>query len=443
MGLDKIVAFPQLSHPYLVELLIILFFVVLTFLYKDSILREKNKELKKLQDELVLLNGSLESKIKQAIVDLEQSQKMAKMGSWVLDFADGNLRWSKQTYEIFGIDVTIHENLYELFLAKIHPHDKETLINVFRESLEGREEYSLEHRLLMEDGSIKYVKESCETLFSQEGEPIISYGTVQDISDAVLIRQELEKKDAHLFHQSRLAQMGEMLSIIAHQWRQPLNAISLAQISITVALQLQKYDLSDKKQREEFLEFLQLTMGKVGLYVQNLSEIIADFSDFYKPNKTSVVTTVDKCIRKGYSIISASLLAKNINIELDLNSYSHIKLHENEFMQVIINILNNAMENFIQNEVKNPQIHIKSYDTQDETLIEIRDNGGGIEESIMGKIFDPYFSTKLDKHGTGLGLYMAKMIIREYHEGSIEAKNSDEGAVFTIKFKKYDAIATK
>ena len=353
------------DYTYLKELLVLFFIIVSVFLYRGHILSSKNKEFEKLQDELVTLNGSLESKIKEAVMDLEKSQEMANMGSWVLDLREENLRWSKQTYKIFEVDTNITQNLYEIFEAKIHPQDKESLLCRFTKSLEEKQEYSLEHRLLMQDGSIKYVRESCETVFSEEGTPLISYGTVQDISDSVLIRQELEKKDAYMFHQSRLAQMGEMLSMIAHQWRQPLNAISLAQISITVALELEKYDLSDEKERELFLEFLSLKIEKVGQYVQNLSETIADFSDFYKPNKTSISTTVDSTILKGYSIINESIKANHIDVVLDLNSARSIKLHENEFMQVIINILNNAREHFSQSNCKNPYIIIKSFDTQD------------------------------------------------------------------------------
>ncbi len=254
---------------------------------------------------------------------------------------------------------------------------------------------------------------------------------------------DLEKKDAYMLHKSRLAQMGEMLSMIAHQWRQPLNSISVAQISITVTLELEKYDLSDKKQREEFLNFLRDKIQRVGQYVQNLSETISDFSDFYKPNKTSVIRTIDKSILKSYSIIKESIEANLIEVDLDLNSYHKIELHENEFMQVIINILNNAREHLVEKDIKHPYIKIKSFDIDNETYIEISDNAGGVDEDIMEKIFEPYFSTKLEKHGTGLGLYMSKMIIKDYHSGDIYAKNSDGGAIFTIKLTKHEEILEK
>ena len=433
----------SIDFKYFKEILFIFFIFVLAFLYRQRLLSNKNKELEKLQDELVLLNNSLESKIKEAVADLEKSQEMAKMGSWILDIVNNELRWSNQTYKIFEINAETIEGLYEKFIQRVHPEDRELLENTYYKSLEEKKDYKLEHRLLMNDGSIKYVRENSETLFSQEGVPLISYGTVQDITETKLIEKEIEKKDAYMFHQSRLAQMGEMLSMIAHQWRQPLNAISVAQISITVTLELEKYDLSDKKQREAFLNFLRDKIQRVGQYVQNLSETISDFSDFYKPNKASVIRTVDRSILKSYSIIKESIESNLIEVDLDLNSHHQIKILESEFMQVIINILANAKEQCTEKNIKHPRITIKSFDIDDETYIEISDNAGGIDEKIIEKIFDPYFSTKLEQNGTGLGLYMSKMIIKDYHSGDIYAKNSDGGAIFTIKLTKHEEILEK
>ncbi len=433
----------RIDYKYFKEILFVLFIFVLAFLYRQRLLSNKNKELEELQDELVVLNSSLESSIKEAVADLEKSQEMAKMGSWILDIINKDLRWSKQTYKIFEINAEKVEELYEEFIERVHPEDRELLKDTYYKSLEEKKDYRLEHRLLMNDGSIKYVLENSETLFSQEGIPLISYGTVQDITEAKLIEKEIEKKDAYMFHQSRLAQMGEMLSMIAHQWRQPLNSISVAQISITVALELEKYNLSDEKQREEFLNFLREKIESVGQYVQNLSETISDFSDFYKPNKASDIRTVDRSILKSYAIIKESIESNLIDVDLDLNSYHKIKILESEFMQVIINILANAKEQFAENNVNHPHITIKSFDMDDETYIEISDNAGGIDKKIIEKIFDPYFSTKLEQNGTGLGLYMSKMIIKDYHNGDIYAKNSDGGAIFTIKLEKHKEILEK
>lgn len=252
------------------------------------------------------------------------------------------------------------------------------------------------------------------------------------IADAV---GDIVKKDAYLLHQSRLAQMGEMLSMIAHQWKQPLSSISSMQIAIRMTIELEKYDLSDEKQRKEFLEFIHQKLDKIGANTQNLNQIISDFSDFYKPNKKSEVMFLDNVIIKACNLVEDSMHVNNIRLSIELHSKLLLRLHENEFMQVILNIISNAKEQLVNKNIENARISLISYDKGHYSFLEISDNAGGIDTSIINSIFDPYFSTKLEKNGTGLGLYMTKKIIEEYHHGSVMVKNTEDGAVFIIKVK--------
>ena len=250
------------------------------------------------------------------------------------------------------------------------------------------------------------------------------------VSDAV---EEVQKKDAYLIHKSRLTQMGEVMSMISHQWKQPLSSISTTQISVLLALELESYDLDDKTQRDTFLKFLKIKLEKIGLYTQNLSQIISDFSDYYKPNKDAEVLHINRVIAKAYGIIEDSLNSRDIHVVLNLCSTKELSLHENEFMQVIVNILNNAREQFAKCSVENAEILINSYDEDDMVVLDISNNAGQIDENIIGQIFDPYFSTKLKENGTGLGLHMSKNIIEEHHNGSIKVVNTDDGVKFIIK----------
>jgi len=288
----------------------------------------------------------------------------------------------------------------------------------------------------MNDGSIKYVIEKGESSFEEDGTPIISHGTVQDITDDTLIKQELKEKDAYMFQQSRLALMGEMLSMIAHQWRQPLAAISAHNISLRTTLELGIYDLKDEKKREDFLNFLNVKISKVALHLKHLSYTVTNFSNFYKPDKKFKLTKVDDVILKSYELLFDSLDATKIQTEFKLESNCEIMMHENEFTQVIINIINNAKDQLVLKNIENPMIKINSCMQRDKLYINISDNAGGIDEEKLDKIFDPYYSTKLEQNGTGLGLYMSKVIIKDYHHGDIYAKNSDSGAIFTIRIKK-------
>ena len=251
------------------------------------------------------------------------------------------------------------------------------------------------------------------------------------------IKNEVEKnrkKDQQILHQSRLAQMGEMISMIAHQWRQPLSAISSTTINLQLKLLLDTFDVSTKEAQEESKEYLKKQLAKIEDYVQNLTVTIDDFRNFYKPNKESVVTTFENIVKKALNIIKSSLDNRNIKLTIEYKSKNELKLYENEMVHVILNILKNAQDNFIEKKTINPEIKI----TLTQNNIIICDNGGGIQENIIENIFDPYFSTKDEKNGTGLGLYMSKIIVEEHHNGMLHVNNTrDEnntvvGVCFTV-----------
>jgi len=236
-----------------------------------------------------------------------------------------------------------------------------------------------------------------------------------------------------MFHKSRLAQMGEMISMVAHQWRQPLSSIAALQISLLMAIELEEYDLGDPKERERFVAFLEEKLKKIGAQTQELSAIISDFSDFYRPSKLQEDAHLNVLIVKAYKFLEDILLSENISLHLELDSHATLKLFQNEFLQALLNIINNAREQLNEKHIVDAQIVIRSYDKEDVCVVEISDNALGIDEEIREKIFDPYFSTKFEKNGTGLGLYMAKSIIEQHHKGKIYAQNIQNGAKFTIE----------
>ncbi len=233
------------------------------------------------------------------------------------------------------------------------------------------------------------------------------------------------KKDAILIHTSRLAQMGEMMALIAHQWRQPLSAISATSSGLAIKAELDRYD------KEFFLD----NLNKIEDYVAHLSTTIDDFTNFFKPTKTKEAVFVKDMIKKALFILSPSIAKNSIAIKKEYNSKTKVKTYPNEVVQVIINIMKNAENILLKRKIKNPLIHIKEYEKNSNHIIEISDNGGGVDESIMDKIFDPYFSTKSSEKSTGLGLYMSKFIIEDSCGGRLLVENTQEGAKFTIILK--------
>ncbi|SFV75433.1 histidine kinase [hydrothermal vent metagenome] len=236
------------------------------------------------------------------------------------------------------------------------------------------------------------------------------------------IEEEVAKnreKDKQMLQQSRLAQMGEMIGMIAHQWRQPLSAISSASIAINMKAQM---DMLDSKSAIELAE-------KISEFTQYLSKTIDDFREFYKDKKEKQDVTYKELIDSTLNIVEVSLKNKNIKLVIEMQSEITFHTYANELKQVLLNLIKNAEDALLEKGVESPCIKII---TQENRLI-VSDNGGGIPEDIIDKIFDPYFSTKKNLNGTGLGLYMSKTIIEEHCEGKLSVHNGEDGAVFVVE----------
>ena len=245
---------------------------------------------------------------------------------------------------------------------------------------------------------------------------------------ASIVKEEIDKnrqKEDFMLQQSRLAQMGEMLSMIAHQWRQPLNNLSV--INQTLFLKYKRGKLDDNA----MTNFKKDSDNQI----QQMSTTIDDFRNFFKPDKEAKSISVSNILNNILDLTQPMLVKFNIKIYTDIKKDVFIDAHQNEFGQVILNIINNAKDALVENNIKNKEIHIKLQETNEQVTISIEDNAGGIPEEILKKIFDPYFSTK-SKNGTGLGLYMSKLIIEDHMRGKLEASNTNNGAIFHITLTK-------
>jgi len=233
--------------------------------------------------------------------------------------------------------------------------------------------------------------------------------------------------------QSRMAQMGELLSMIAHQWKQPLSAISAINTNRKVKLMTRDYDFSNKEEYEAFAKNIMKESDEIERYIHNMVVTLDDFRNFYRPNKKSSFIPINEPINKALEIIGPSLSSNNIEVKKETFIDLKINIYENELIQVILNVLKNAQDNFIEKNTVRPQITLTTNVDKNSLILEICDNGGGISNDILEKIFDAYFSTKDEKIGTGLGLYMSKTIIEQHHRGQMYAVARDNGACFVIE----------
>lgn len=232
----------------------------------------------------------------------------------------------------------------------------------------------------------------------------------------------LKETQAMLLVQSRYAAMGEMISMIAHQWRQPISVISMC-----VNNMLLDIELGDIEQKE-----LEKQLHDILAQTEHLSLTIDDFRNFFKPNKEKELACVQDVLEDALSLVKKSFDNNDILITLNGESHTKIKLYKRELIQVFLNILKNAKEAVELHEDINSAIDITLYETQNTVVTRICDNGGGIKEEDLLRIFEPYFSTKGEKNGTGIGLYISKIIIEKHLLGELKAHNHEEGACFEI-----------
>ena len=232
--------------------------------------------------------------------------------------------------------------------------------------------------------------------------------------------EENQKKEQLLFQQSKLAAMGEMIGAIAHQWRQPLNSLALN-------IQLLVDDFFDKKVDEKYI----LEYEKKNLNIINfMSKTIDDFREFFSKDKTKAKFNLLETVLDVLKLIDKQLKNKNIKIEIHGDDSTAIG-YKNECKQVILNLINNAKDAIIENNIKNGEISIL---VKDKKII-IEDNGGGIPNEIQERLFEPYFTTKEEGKGTGIGLYMSKIIIEEHMDAKLYFETNKNKTKFIIEFK--------
>jgi len=239
-----------------------------------------------------------------------------------------------------------------------------------------------------------------------------------------LQEEEIAKKDISLLRQSRLASMGEMIANIAHQWRQPLHKVNLSLSVIDSILHSNNLDkeMIDKK--------LKLSQNNL----QYMSHTIDDFTNYFNTNKVKEKFYINDILQQANTLLESKL--KDVTIVIPKNRLTEIFDVKNEFLQVVLVILNNALDNFESKNILNKKIIISIQKDKDIISLNIWDNGGGIAEEDINRVFDPYYTTKFKEEGTGIGLYMAKLLVEQSMHGELSVSNINSGALFTIKHEK-------
>lgn len=236
--------------------------------------------------------------------------------------------------------------------------------------------------------------------------------------------QKRHEQEGIMLQQSRLAGMGELIGNIAHQWRQPLNVLGLIIVNIEDA-----YNYGELTK-----EGLEKDVQKASEEIQKMSKTIDDFRNFFQPDKEKTAFNVLDVVNDSLALVKSTYTQDHIEVIVEIDPSLELFAYKNEFSQIIINLFENARDAIIERKITSGKIAIIALSSKDQVVLSVKDNGGGIADEILLRIFEPYFSTKEEGKGSGIGLYMSKTIIEEHHQGKLTAANDDNGAVFTVTF---------
>lgn len=381
-------------------------------------------------------------------MDIEQRKKLTKELQYVdLLVEYGRIvifKWKNDedlTVEYLSKSISSYGYIVEDFESKrvkyfdfIYEEDVKELIEDLQNAIKNDEKsFTKIHRVKDKNGEIRWVFNRTIFLKDDFGNITHLYGYVNDITQMKLTEEELKQKvseevakniekDRILVQQSKLAAMGEMLGNIAHQWRQPLNNISLL-----IHFMRDSYGTLSKEELNDIV-------NDSKVQIEYMSQTIDDFRNFYQPNKDKIEFDIKEALEECSKIVQTQLEKYGVILKID-GEKVNIFNYKNEFEQVILNILNNANDAAKIKKEKNnfvPTVNINIIKRDDTVKICLSNNCGEIPENIIDRIFEPYFTTKFENQGTGIGLYMAKTIIEKNMNGEISVNNIKEGVLFTI-----------
>jgi signal transduction histidine kinase len=273
---------------------------------------------------------------------------------------------------------------------------------------------------------------SIVTLITYFFQAMIDRGYSVILSQNHILQDQLKtikEQEQMLINQSRFVAMGEMIQMIAHQWRQPL-----ANATLMISNHQIKQMLEDKTEQDD-----EVLLNDISKTLKYLSGTIDDFQTYFKPDAKIGVANINDVLRQSTEFIGARLKHYSINLSLTCKDDVFAKANTNELVQVLLNLLNNAIDALKDKKNSEKFIHIYVKNDKNKVEIVVEDNAGGVKDENISKLFEPYFSTK-GKNGTGLGLYMVKMIVEKQFKGSVNIKNIADGLRFSIVLESSDGI---
>lgn len=358
-------------------------------------------------------------------------------GIWDWNLQTSEVHFSARWKQMLGFEADELPDQISTWMDRVHPDDMARVQIDIDDHLEGRtRSYENTHRMRCKDGSWKWILDRGRAVCDASGTPVRFIGCHTDIDRRVRLEQELRElnatldervraevernreKDLLMLRQSRMAAMGEMLAMIAHQWRQPLSYVSSAvsMLGTSMAAGMPVDELQDKIQER----------------INYMSQTIDDFRSFLREDRRMEQVDVRQVLQRALVISEAGLAENSVQVQQHHEPSPRIAARSGDLIQVVLSILKNATDALQERRIAQPTLRIASWSDEESVFIDICDNAGGIDQAHLERIFEPYFSTK-GLNGTGIGLYMCQVLMQGMH-GTIGAYNSDEGACFRLSF---------
>ncbi len=410
----------------------------------------KNTELVRTRDQLQLINEQLERRVAERTAELanmikllqkeiaerERTERQLSQSSEELSDLYDNAPCGYHSLDREGMFARINDTELRWlgyardevigkmkFTDLLTPAGRQTFEETFPLLKKNGQVTDIEQELVRKDGSILPVLLSATAIRDDEGCYLMSRSTMFDISERKELERKNRQKDRIMMQQSRQAAMGEMIGNIAHQWRQPLNVLGLTIQRVQLFHDMGKFDK----------EFLAESTAEAMRVINHMSQTIDDFRNFFSPNKEKESFAVNEALGKTLSLVDMNLDDRQIRIDVDALDTPIIHGYRNEYSQVLINILMNSKDAFLERRIADPRVLIRIFREEGRSVVTMADNAGGIAEDIIGKIFDPYFTTKGPQKGTGVGLFMSKTIIEKNMNGRLTVRNTVDGAEFRVE----------
>ena len=394
---------------------------------------------------------------------LELSIESAGQGTWEINFQTHQVAYGGKGPQMLGYEEGELPPLFDTWKNMLHPEDRERALETLEAHVKDGSFYKQEYRLRAKDGSYRWVLSTGKVIdYDEDGKPLRMAGIHMDIDEMKRLQLQLASLNATLearveeavreqreqeqllIRQSRMVEMGEMVAEIAHQWRQPLNTVSLT-------MQILESELQNPAMKPEDIRGMIATSNR---QLEFMSQTIDGFRNFFRPDRKAAPFNAVEAVQEVAQVMAPQMEASEITYAITCRcggspeSFEEaaadgkfvVEGYHNEFKQVVLNLLSNAKDAIVEHRKGagagyRGRVEIAVEKTPERLVVSIADNGGGIPDDVMDRIFDPYFTTKGGEQGSGIGLYMSRIIMERYMDGSVSAENVTGGAKFEIALR--------